>query len=230
MKATFSYHHSLANDEKNGADVFSVFPRFLDTSGLVRHPHLLKNGKYPMQHAVSLMIPLYALCITDRTRFQAPVWWGHSQQILGKMAHQFQSKSYQGKSWTGAHHRTLGINAQCWISCWSWEWYDWNCNSCWLYRYSYCANLRYMWHSTNLMFFCRLGKWHVYLAATTSATIICTRMEEARKDVHITVIHSCGSLYQIHQSMLNFFLNYTFHHLKILHSLRWSDLLSGVCY
>lgn len=74
MKATFSYHHSLVNDEKKGADVFSVFPRFLDTSGLVRHPHSLNNGKYPMQHAVSLMIPFYALCITDRTRFQAPVW------------------------------------------------------------------------------------------------------------------------------------------------------------
>lgn len=90
---------------------------------------LVESLKYPMQHAVSLITPFYALYffITDRTRFQAPVWWGHCQQILGKVAHQFQSKSYKRKPWTGAHHRALGINAQCWVSCWSWEWYDWNC-------------------------------------------------------------------------------------------------------
>lgn len=29
---------------------------------------------------------------------------------------------------------------------------------CWLYRYGYCANLRYMWHSANLIFFCRMGQ------------------------------------------------------------------------
>ncbi|XP_076613140.1 uncharacterized protein LOC143336740 [Chaetodon auriga] len=39
MKATFSYRHSMVNDEKRTADVFSVFPRFLDTPGLVRHLH-----------------------------------------------------------------------------------------------------------------------------------------------------------------------------------------------
>lgn len=33
MKATFSYRHSMVNDEKRTADVFSVFPRFLDTPG-----------------------------------------------------------------------------------------------------------------------------------------------------------------------------------------------------
>lgn len=39
MKATFSYRHSMVNDENRSANVFSVFPRFLDTSGLVRHLH-----------------------------------------------------------------------------------------------------------------------------------------------------------------------------------------------
>ena len=39
MKATFIYRHSVVNHEKKAADVFSVFPRFLDTPGLVRHLH-----------------------------------------------------------------------------------------------------------------------------------------------------------------------------------------------
>lgn len=41
MKATFHYRHSMVNDEKEAANVFSVFPRFLDTPGLVRQLYLL---------------------------------------------------------------------------------------------------------------------------------------------------------------------------------------------
>lgn len=43
MKATLIYRHSMVNDEKKAADVFSVFPRFLDTPGLVRHLHSLDH-------------------------------------------------------------------------------------------------------------------------------------------------------------------------------------------
>ena len=39
MKDTFGYRHAMVNDEKRAADVFSVFPRFKDTPGLVRHLH-----------------------------------------------------------------------------------------------------------------------------------------------------------------------------------------------
>lgn len=60
MKATFISRQSLVNDEKKAADVFSVFPCFLNTQG-----------------------------------------------------HLHQSKSYKEKSWTGAHHRPLGITVQC---------------------------------------------------------------------------------------------------------------------
>lgn len=43
MKATFTYRHLMVNDEKRAADIFSVFPRFLDTPGLVSpHLHLLR--------------------------------------------------------------------------------------------------------------------------------------------------------------------------------------------
>lgn len=35
MKATFSYRHSLVNDEKKAADAFSVFPWFSKGSPLV---------------------------------------------------------------------------------------------------------------------------------------------------------------------------------------------------
>ncbi|XP_041841394.1 uncharacterized protein LOC121639876 [Melanotaenia boesemani] len=45
MKATFSYRHSLVNDEKNAADVFSVFPRFLDTPGLIEQDFRLLFGE-----------------------------------------------------------------------------------------------------------------------------------------------------------------------------------------
>lgn len=41
MKATFQYRHSMVHDEKKAPDVFSVFPRFLDTPGLVKHLYLL---------------------------------------------------------------------------------------------------------------------------------------------------------------------------------------------
>lgn len=75
-----------------------------------------------------------------------------------------------------------------------------------------------MWHSANLMFFCMLG--HCYLAATTSATTICTRRKRPGKSASQAVDHLirfikvCWKVY-----------NYTFHHLTFLHSLRWSDLL-----
>ena len=42
MKATFIYRQSMVNNEKRAGDVFSVFPRFLDTPGLVRHLQLFK--------------------------------------------------------------------------------------------------------------------------------------------------------------------------------------------
>lgn len=41
MKTTFHYRHSMVNDETKAANVFSVFPRFLDTPGLVRKLCLL---------------------------------------------------------------------------------------------------------------------------------------------------------------------------------------------
>ncbi|CAI5670013.1 unnamed protein product [Oreochromis niloticus] len=47
MKATFIYRHSMVSDDKNAADVFIVFPWFLDTPGLVRHLHLLNHRNIP---------------------------------------------------------------------------------------------------------------------------------------------------------------------------------------
>ena len=46
MKITFSYRHAIVNDHDKSGDVFSVFPRFLDTPGLVRHLHSLKSETY----------------------------------------------------------------------------------------------------------------------------------------------------------------------------------------
>ncbi|CAL8341761.1 unnamed protein product [Gadus morhua 'NCC'] len=34
MKVTFAYRHAMVNDENKSAEVFSVFPRFLDTPGI----------------------------------------------------------------------------------------------------------------------------------------------------------------------------------------------------
>ncbi|XP_036978681.1 uncharacterized protein LOC119033139 [Acanthopagrus latus] len=45
MKATFIYRHSLVNDEKRAADIFSVFPRFLDTPGLIEQDFRLLFGE-----------------------------------------------------------------------------------------------------------------------------------------------------------------------------------------
>ncbi|XP_049447697.1 uncharacterized protein LOC125898086 [Epinephelus fuscoguttatus] len=45
MKATFNYRHSMVNDEKRTADVFSVFPRFLDTQGLIEQDFRLLFGE-----------------------------------------------------------------------------------------------------------------------------------------------------------------------------------------
>ncbi|XP_014882849.1 uncharacterized protein LOC106944121 isoform X2 [Poecilia latipinna] len=45
MKATFHYRHSMVNDEKKATNVFSVFPRFLDTPGLVEQDFRLLFGE-----------------------------------------------------------------------------------------------------------------------------------------------------------------------------------------
>ncbi|XP_043960385.1 uncharacterized protein LOC122824168 [Gambusia affinis] len=45
MKATFHYRHSMVNDEKKAADVFSVFPRFLETPGLIEQDFRLLFGE-----------------------------------------------------------------------------------------------------------------------------------------------------------------------------------------
>ncbi|XP_035998836.1 uncharacterized protein LOC118564540 [Fundulus heteroclitus] len=45
MKATFHYRHSMVNDEKKAANVFSVFPRFLDTPGLIEQDFRLLFGE-----------------------------------------------------------------------------------------------------------------------------------------------------------------------------------------
>ncbi|CAL8288066.1 unnamed protein product [Arctogadus glacialis] len=45
MKATFNYRHSMVNDEKRSADVFSVCPRFLDTPGLIEQDFRLLFGE-----------------------------------------------------------------------------------------------------------------------------------------------------------------------------------------
>nr|XP_023656158.1 uncharacterized protein LOC111837927 [Paramormyrops kingsleyae] len=45
MKATFVYRHSMVNDEKKATDVFLVFPRFLDTPGLIEQDFRLLFGE-----------------------------------------------------------------------------------------------------------------------------------------------------------------------------------------
>ncbi|XP_014822424.1 PREDICTED: uncharacterized protein LOC106903261 [Poecilia mexicana] len=45
MKATFHYRHSMVNDGKKAENVFSVFPRFLDTPGLVEQDFRLLFGE-----------------------------------------------------------------------------------------------------------------------------------------------------------------------------------------
>ncbi|KAE8300931.1 hypothetical protein D5F01_LYC01080 [Larimichthys crocea] len=45
MKATFIYRQSMVNNEKRSGDVFSVFPRFLDTPGLIEQDFRLLFGE-----------------------------------------------------------------------------------------------------------------------------------------------------------------------------------------
>ncbi|XP_017265399.3 uncharacterized protein LOC108235699 [Kryptolebias marmoratus] len=45
MKATFHYRHSMVNDEKKAENVFSIFPRFLDTPGLIEQDFRLLFGE-----------------------------------------------------------------------------------------------------------------------------------------------------------------------------------------
>ena len=59
MKVTFAYRHAMVNDENKSAEVFSVFPRFLDTPGLVWHLHSLNTETYcKMQHKVPTQVVL----------------------------------------------------------------------------------------------------------------------------------------------------------------------------
>nr|XP_043888719.1 uncharacterized protein LOC122773835 isoform X1 [Solea senegalensis] len=45
MKATFIYRQSMVNNEKRAGDVFSVFPRLLDTPGLIEQDFRLLFGE-----------------------------------------------------------------------------------------------------------------------------------------------------------------------------------------
>ncbi|XP_057706986.1 uncharacterized protein LOC130924435 [Corythoichthys intestinalis] len=45
MKATFNYRHSMVSDDRKSPDVFSVFPRFLDTPGLIEQDFRLLFGE-----------------------------------------------------------------------------------------------------------------------------------------------------------------------------------------
>ncbi|XP_063735842.1 uncharacterized protein LOC134862083 isoform X3 [Eleginops maclovinus] len=45
MKVTFSYRHAMVNDNDKSAEVFSVFPRFLDTPGLIEQDFRLMFGE-----------------------------------------------------------------------------------------------------------------------------------------------------------------------------------------
>ncbi|KAE8278223.1 hypothetical protein D5F01_LYC23691 [Larimichthys crocea] len=45
MKATFIYRQPMVNNEKRAGDVFSVFPRFLDTPGLIEQDFRLLFGE-----------------------------------------------------------------------------------------------------------------------------------------------------------------------------------------
>ncbi|XP_041922974.1 uncharacterized protein LOC121687886 [Alosa sapidissima] len=45
MKVTFVYRHTMVNDENKSAEVFSVFPRFLDTPGLIEQDFRVMFGE-----------------------------------------------------------------------------------------------------------------------------------------------------------------------------------------
>ncbi|KAG5283785.1 hypothetical protein AALO_G00046130 [Alosa alosa] len=45
MKVTFVYRHTMVNDENKSAEVFSVFPRFLDTPGLMEQDFRVMFGE-----------------------------------------------------------------------------------------------------------------------------------------------------------------------------------------
>ncbi|XP_056450969.1 uncharacterized protein LOC130386200 isoform X1 [Gadus chalcogrammus] len=45
MKVTFAYRHAMVNDENKSAEVFSVFPRFLDTPGLMEQDFRVMFGE-----------------------------------------------------------------------------------------------------------------------------------------------------------------------------------------
>ncbi|CAL8337970.1 unnamed protein product [Boreogadus saida] len=45
MKVTFAYRHAMVNDENKSAEVFSVFPRFLDTPGLIEQDFRVMFGE-----------------------------------------------------------------------------------------------------------------------------------------------------------------------------------------
>ncbi|XP_062384041.1 uncharacterized protein LOC134071377 [Sardina pilchardus] len=45
MKVTFIYRHAMVNDDDKSAEVFSVFPRFLDTPGLIEQDFRLMFGE-----------------------------------------------------------------------------------------------------------------------------------------------------------------------------------------
>lgn len=69
MKDTFIYGHSMVNDKKRAADVFSVFPRFLDTPETpytgkpISTSSLAESLKYPIQHVLWVAVCRFLLTV-----------------------------------------------------------------------------------------------------------------------------------------------------------------------
>nr|XP_033488737.1 uncharacterized protein LOC117260765 [Epinephelus lanceolatus] len=76
-KTTFSYRHSLVNDEKKAADVFSVSPRFLDTPRLIEQDFRLLFGE------VTANKFLERWPINFKAKVKGKPWTGASHRALG---------------------------------------------------------------------------------------------------------------------------------------------------
>ncbi|XP_056464807.1 uncharacterized protein LOC130404185 isoform X4 [Gadus chalcogrammus] len=118
MKVTFAYRHAMVNDENKSAEVFSVFPRFLDTPGLIeqdfrvmfgeqtankfmeRWPTTFKAGVIKESHGLVPSTDLLDLMRNAETSTEVEKGWDSDMSAIILLLHLL-PPSAQGRKWPG---------------------------------------------------------------------------------------------------------------------------------
>lgn len=113
MKATFEYRQKVVKDPATASTILDLFPRFLDTSGLVRHRiHFWLLCGLPSKSLLAVFFCDVVHCLTDWSRLYNALWWRCVWEIPCKMANVLQTKDHCKNLPQSVHIDELLLSAQ----------------------------------------------------------------------------------------------------------------------